>query len=437
MSTAWSRQIEQRYSVRLAPDVVAWFDDDACWRRRGGGEFSEPIEPAQWLDPEPGLIWPGFMLPDSLPVIGNGYGDWLCARFDRAGEIREVVFWSHAGGDWIPYGRTLAEGLLYDAVRRASGVAPSFAVEPSSPDELVDAADDVDAESHHGVWTHAAWCWGQLRGQEQLGLPDWPGEDAAMLGSWLRRTRLSFPARARDEILAHLDSALKNSTDYRVAEKLGVTWEPEFVSWMFDTRMIPADRRESLSRHFGVSVSDLLRQNWQAAESLALQVMQQRPDLGWAFDIAGWAAERRGEMDRAIGRYRTGLRPSLFADHTVPFRTHWVADGFCKFSAARLHEHRESLPAELRDDPYVQLFLANQSTTLRVRVSQFWLEVARRAEQAGDPAAAYDAYFNAGWDLGLDEMDGYRPILDGLVSSARASGAEGLARIAELHRSRL
>ena len=40
----------------------------------------------------------------------------------------------------------------------------------------------------------------------------------------------------------------------------------------------------------------------------------------------------------------------------------------------------------------------------------------------------------AGWDYGLHAMDGYREIFDGLIENARASGAEAIARVAEVHR---
>ena len=57
-------------------------------------------------------------MPDTLPIIGNDYGDWLCLRIARDGTLAELIHWSHCGGDWLPYGRNLAEGLLYDAAQR-------------------------------------------------------------------------------------------------------------------------------------------------------------------------------------------------------------------------------------------------------------------------------------------------------------------------------
>ena len=114
MTGRWSTEIEQRYSLRLPDDVRAWLDEQV-WRVAGGAEFRRAQTPEQLLDPLPGSIWAGFMLPDTLPIIGNDYGDWLCLRVAADGTISELVHWSHCGGDWIPYGTNLAEGLLYDA----------------------------------------------------------------------------------------------------------------------------------------------------------------------------------------------------------------------------------------------------------------------------------------------------------------------------------
>ena len=203
-------------------------------------------------------------------------------------------------------------------------------------------------------------------------------------------------------------------SDYRVAQRIGVPWEPDYVKWMFDTDLIPPDRRRQLLEHFGANDHDLLRQDWNAAERLAVKVGSTRTDLGWVYDVAGWAAERRGDVAAAIAQYAQGIRPSLFSDHTVTFRTHWIADGFAKFSVARLFDLRESV---------------------RERVLAHWLEAAHLAESTGDWSAAYDAYFNAGWDLGLDQIGAYGEILAGLARAARARGAVARAAIAEMHAS--
>lgn len=422
MFTTWSQRVSQRYQVRLPADVVAWLDEER-WRLPGGGEFNQPLAPEQLLDPEPGLIWPGFMLPDTLPLVGNAYGDWLCLRISSSDQVAECLYWSHAGGDWIPYGRSFAESLLYDALRgrETGGRTPGGDLAETAP------------ETNDGWTTHVEWSWRQL-GLNTHELPALLAQPADALRRRLQADGFARWALMRDEVLAELDCELRGRSDYRVAQRLGVTWEPDYVMWMFDTDLIPGDRRRELSRHFALAEDELFGQNWRAAEQQALNVIEARHDLGWAYDVAGWAAERMGERGVAVTRYLAGIRPSLFADHTVPFRTHWAADGFGKFSAARLDALRAFVPPEAARDPYLQLYWAREPASLRTRVFQYWLDAARRAERARDPASAYGHYYCAGWDLGLDQLHGYAEILDGLERSATAVGAAGRARIAALQR---
>ena len=136
MSGNWSQQIERRYCLQLPDDVRAYLDEE-IWKQEGGAEFCRARTPEQLLDPEPGTIWAGFMLPDTLPLIGNDYGDWLCVRIAANGTVSELVHWSHCGGDWIPYGRSLAEGLLYDAAVRVLHPSRPHLAESNLSDEQV------------------------------------------------------------------------------------------------------------------------------------------------------------------------------------------------------------------------------------------------------------------------------------------------------------
>ena len=72
------------------------------------------------------------------------------------------------------------------------------------------------------------------------------------------------------------------------------------------------------------AVVDPFAQDWPAAEAEAIAVPERRGDLGWAFDIAGWAAERRGNRHLAVQRYLAGLQTSWFSDDALRFRTHWL-----------------------------------------------------------------------------------------------------------------
>jgi hypothetical protein len=100
-SSGWSRAIAERYALTLSADWAEWFDEVAVGELRGG-EYCEPVHPSELLSATPEVIWPGLMPPDLMPVVGNGMGDWLCARVGPESTIREVVHWYHGGGDRLP-----------------------------------------------------------------------------------------------------------------------------------------------------------------------------------------------------------------------------------------------------------------------------------------------------------------------------------------------
>src|SRR5688500_11852388 len=75
----------------------------AAVRRPGDlGEYDEPIEPEAILDPEASIVWGGMMLPDAIPLVGNGGGDVILVRFALDGSVRELVEWHHEGCFWHP-----------------------------------------------------------------------------------------------------------------------------------------------------------------------------------------------------------------------------------------------------------------------------------------------------------------------------------------------
>jgi len=418
MSNSWSEQVERSFHVQLSPDVAAWLDDE-IWKDSGGAEFRHPQTPEQILNPEDGTIWAGFMLPDTLPLVGNDYGDWLCLRVAADGSVSEVLCWCHGGGDWIPYGRTLAEALIYDA---------AFTV-------LYPAKPEMDAPGGQAEMSRALdWALQWIERRDQLGA-FWLESERGNLDplNELAKADICHVSAQRDRILRHLESPLKSQSDPRVADAIGAPWEPDFVSWLFDTALIPDRRKEHLRRHFDLSVSELTQQDWDGAEKEALKVTDVRSDLGWAFDVAGWASERRGDVDRAIDLYYQGVNASAFADDSIRFRTHWFTEGFGKFAAARLYEVRDRLPPETRDDPYLSLLWQNDPESLRSRLRDYWVEQAESAEQAGDFARAYRYFYNAGWDCGLHFVKSYESVLTGLARTAAAAGFPALESLAKVH----
>jgi hypothetical protein len=86
-------QLERRLHVIL-PTAVR--------KPSGFGSFDEPIEPAAILDPASSVVWAGMMLPDAIPICGDGCGDVILARFAADGSLREFVRWHHETCSWHP-----------------------------------------------------------------------------------------------------------------------------------------------------------------------------------------------------------------------------------------------------------------------------------------------------------------------------------------------
>ena len=143
-------------------------------------------------------------------------------------------------------------------------------------------------------------------------------------------------AVCRDRILEYLDSPFKKTGEPSMAQQLEVEWEPEFVQWMFDAQLIPAEKRKALQFLLGQAERNWFGQDWEAAQREAISVIKLRRDLGWAFDVAGWAAEKRGDWRAAVNHFSDGMQASWFSDDTVRFRTHWFGEHFGKFAAFRL-----------------------------------------------------------------------------------------------------
>lgn len=422
MSSSWSRQLETRYELRLSADSQCWLDD-ACWAGPGGAEFHEALEPERLLEPEPGLIWGGFMLPDTLPWIGNGYGDWLCLRIDDASTVSEIVHWSHAGGSWAPVGADLAEALLYDAACERLYPPPPEMTAPASP----------PAERYR----FAEWGRERLRVRRGVEVEPFWG-DAAQSGAdplaALARCDVATFAVARDQALRRLESPLKARGDRRFARQLGVPWEPDFVRWLFDATGVPAEWRGPLAAQAQTPLDELLRQDWEAAAAIARGVIKRRVDLAWPFDVLGWAAERRGELSDAARWYARGVRASAFSDEATRLRTHWFAEQHGKFAASRLSHLRAHVARVDSDDAYVRLYLDGDLNGLRERVAGHWLAQGRAALRERNWREAYESFYQAGWDLGWQSLQDFDEVLDGLQAAATEAGWTGRAALATLHR---
>lgn len=421
MNDCWSEAIAERYSLALSDDLCDWFNGD--WNRfDSSSEFCDFSVVPSLLNAAPSCFWPGFMLPDTIPIIGNRFGDWLCLKVGNDGKCCEIVHWYHGGGDYIPFGKTLAESLLYDACQSASPEHQTWGevseADPSKKNVLEWVAPRLDVSMSVLEEIISLYARGQVI----------EATDRMLEKGWCTTVA------ARDRIDAALSTPLRRKADPKLAMRLGVTWEKEMNRWLFDTDLIPAEQRERLHEILGAS-SDGFNQDWEAAEREAHAVLAHRQDLGWAFDIAGWAALRKSQTATAIDWWWKGVQTSVFSDQSTRFRSHWFDRSFGKFAAQQLHELRELLPNEIAMDPYWSALIATDAGDASQRITAHWIG---RASQVGLSAGdCYDDWYRAGWDVGCHQVDLFAMILEQLTQNGRQAGWEAKAKIAKTYQARL
>jgi hypothetical protein len=227
----------------LSADWAEWFDEIAVGELRGG-EYCEPVHPSELLSATPEVIWPGLMPPDLMPVVGNGMGDWLCARVGPESTIRELVHWYHGGGDRLPFGKTLAETFVFDALRRRlpgsrrrlAIPAEEWATESLSADESIWPAIGADGSggggSGDGAVSAVGWALGKL--PPRAGQLFDAGLSPERLGAELIAQSIASEAVACDLVLGLIDSEVQRRLTPQDATALGVSWDRECVRWIYD-----------------------------------------------------------------------------------------------------------------------------------------------------------------------------------------------------------
>lgn len=423
-----SEQLAQRYSLQLTADWCRWFDYEAE-RDNLWGPFRTPVDVAELLETAPPDLWPGFMLPDTLPLVSNDYGDWWCLRVGAQDEIAEVIQWSHAGGDWLPVGKTIAQAALWDHIQRwrtqAIGVQPAAHEYPlrSQPDSISSySREKFIAWLSSGLHASVSELQRLLTAVEQ-------GEYRRGLGCLLEQ-QWSIGAASCELVEVSLQGPLTLLADTRLANRCGINWAPEYTSWLFDTDKISTDARRMLLEY---SPNIEFSQDWQTAERWAMTMQQSSNNLSWTGDIAGWAAERRGDLSTAIERYYQNRFTSAFTDQSVRLRSHWFPERFGKFSVAQLSRLEGHLTDQQRSDAYLQLLWHEPIQRTRAAIVEYWLSRARNASQLQMHDQAYYFYTQAGWDLGAERLSDYIEILDGLTRSAELAGWRARAQVAAAH----
>ncbi len=426
----WSSAIAERYALKLSPQWNAWFDEVAC-ERSCDGEFCEPVHPEMLLDAAPEVIWPGLMPPDLLPLVGNSIGDWLCARVAADDTIAEVIYWYHGGGDCLPYGKTIAEALVYDSLAaRFPGRARGLAI-PAQPPQAQLRGALLDRPGIRWALRHLP------AAVAEVFETDFPAQQT---GSRLLELGVAEVAIRCDMALAALDNEVRRRMTPQIAAMLDARWDQDVVQWMFDPGLMPAPARQQLAQHWHLPLDQWQRQDWDLAAEHCRRVAQSRSDLAWVHDILGWAAQRNGDRTEAIDHYSRGAMASLFTDQSVRFRTHFDSDRICKFSVARLIELDATTDV---DEDYVQTLSVatspadREATGWRESVCQYWMTLADQAAADGSPASAsqrYELIYRAGWDVGCDSIKRYQRVLSELTAAAETAGQSARALVAKAHR---
>lgn len=416
-TSGWSRAISDRYQLRLSDELVDWFDSGVC-DAVGLGEFCEPAHPEQLMQDAPDSIWPGLMPPDVLPLVSNGLGDWLCGRVSASNTIDEVIYWYHGGGDYLPYGKGLAEAILFDTLAdRLPGRRQLLAI----PAER-------EAQEHQSIISGPLVEWALTRmpvGVASVLDIEAPPE---LVASELARHQISVDAVKCDAVLAALDSDLRVRFRSADAKALGVSWDRDVAKWMFDTDTIPSLMRSQLVEIIGQNGDVRFAQDWGTVEKLCRELSDQRSDLGWIHDCLGWSAQRRGDHETAGLHYAKSAVTSVFTDQAVRFKTHFDSDHAAKFSIARLIEIGQ---ADRLENRYVTALTQVDQPNWREGVVEYWLDKA--AAHHDSAAARYDLLYRAGWDVGCESMQRYRDVLLMLADAARDAQQVARAEVAATH----
>lgn len=428
MAAALSERLAERYSLRLEDHWQQWFDRD---RERPllMGPFRSPIVVEDLLEIAPPDLWPGFMLPDTLPIATNDYGDWWCVRVDAQNHVSEIIQWSHGGGDWLPIGRSMAQAALWDYVQHWRG--PAIGVEQAAQEYPSRCAPGNNELLPSDEWLN--WLADGLQievEQVQQLLSIFAAQRYRDGLELMLRHQWADVAVACELVEIALQGSLARLADNQLALRCGINWTPEYTSWLFDTQHISDDARRLL-RELAPDVR--FDQDWHAAETWSQLVAAQRDDMSWPGDVCGWAALRRGEVAKAAQLFYDNRTNSAFTDQSVRLRSHWFAEHLGKFSVAQLAKLQSQLAVEQRSDRYLQILWNEPALRTRSAVREFWLMQARQALTDERHEDSYRSFMSAGWDLGAERMSDYVEILEGLRTSAERAGWTARAKIAEAH----
>lgn len=438
-----SQKIAARYHLRLSDAWRRWFDEDVASVRLPG-VFRTALTAEQLVQQAPREIWPGFMLPYTLPLVGNQYGDWICVCIESDGSLGELLHWYHGGGDWIPLGSDIAEVIVHDVVDHFRPVGGQMlrgapeSIEPEQRAQVLRAFQESTLRN---------WLCERLSaiGQAQPSTTNEVSQALANIEQALSRSDYvealqimqrrvwAMDAVACDRIQFVLQHGTFQLANPAIARDLGMNWSPDYVRWLFDVDQIPQLARARIADVSGAGTELWYQQNWALAGELACEVLERRNDLGWAVNVAGWSRQRSGNAAEAVAIYFQGRYASAFSDQGVRMRTHWTDERFGKFTIAQLSELHDRLTPEQQSDPYLRAICNSSAAQTVKQVHNYWLDEGQRLSDEQYFDGANCRLVRAGWDVGVEHLGDYRTILESLVAVARQAGWKARQSVAQTH----
>jgi hypothetical protein len=417
-SDSWSERLAERYQCVFSPALIDWFDSE-IWQRHGCGEYFCAVDPSLLLSDAPEPIWPGLMSCDLIPLIGNTSGDWLCVRVDGESKASEVVQWYHGGGDWIPWGRDIAQAIVFDGlIERISADSRRHAI-PATVPRLTGQAERDDELFN--------WAFGHM--------PDGLAEslntagDSHQVAVCLLNAQVAEVAIHCELILKALCHADVESLQLAIGADAESLSRNELTEWVFDISRIPEKHRQRIVS--GKHGMELVEQNWKSAAPHAKAVTMLAPHLAWGWEILGYCEERFGHADLAVDAYSKAARCSVFTDQSVRLNTHWATDDASKFSIERI---RQLDGTRIEKSEYLSTVSKIENGDRRTAVTDYWKQRAVRHLAAEEVADAYECYMAAGWDLGAGPITVYGEILERVHETAAQAGQRARAELAATHR---
>lgn len=417
--TPWSERISERYQCVLAPDLADWLDRE-IWKRNGTGEFRLTIPADGLLSDAPDEIWPGLMPCDLLPILGDSDGNWVCVRADANNQMGEMVQWFHGGGDWMPWGKRLADAIVFEAVvERLPGPRRRLAIPAENPKQYFDPLNDPFV---HWAFEH------QTKAIRELLAEQTSSQESAEV---LLRENIACEAVRCELVQDAMHQPWASRLNGKLASQIGLSWN-DCVSWMFDAGRMPDDAWNLLKEKLKLSDHDRGEQDWSAVETHCRAVIDATTDsarqIAWAWDLLGYAIERRGDSSAAIDTYRQGANASSFTDQAVRMNSHWMQQEAAKFSVARLQKLD---PNRVANSKYLSSLLATNTQSCRQQVVEYWMD---QANQATSEVQRHERLMKAGWDVGVDSFVRYSTLLDRVAEAAEAAGQHARASLAKTHR---